>query len=102
MKLSEDIKPITYMKTNSAELVETATRKSRPIIITQNGMAKVVVQDIKSFERDRDTLLLLKLLYQGVLEAEKGEGVDQEDFFDQLEKELKSEILKRKTPEKDR
>ncbi len=88
MKPSQDIKPVTYMKTKSAELIETVTRKGTPTIIMQNGLAKVVVQDIRTFERDRDTLLLLKLISQGVIEAEKGEGVDQETFFHQLEKRL--------------
>lgn len=90
MKPSQDIKPVTYMKTRSAELIETVTRKGTPIVITQNGEAKVVVQDIRSFERDREALLLLKLLSQGVAEAEKGEGIDQETLFSQIEKRLTS------------
>lgn len=90
MKPSQDIKPVTYMKTRSAELIETVTSKGTPVIITQNGEAKVVVQDIRSFERDREALLLLKLLSQGVTEAEKGEGMDQDTFFNRLEKRLES------------
>lgn len=97
MKLSEDIKPITYMKTNSAELVETAIRKSTPIVITQNGMAKVVIQDIRSFERDRDTLLMLKLLAQGIEESNLDEGIDQDIFFNQLEENLKQNTHKKKS-----
>jgi prevent-host-death family protein len=88
MKPSQDIKPVTFMKTRSAELIDTVTKKGTPIVITQNGEAKVVVQDIRSFERDREALLLLKLLSQGVAEAEKGEGIDQETFFGRLEKRL--------------
>lgn len=90
MKPSQDIKPVTYMKTRSAELIDTVTRRRTPIVITQNGEAKVVVQDIRSFERDREALLLLKLLSQGVEAADRGEGVDQETFFRQLEKRLSS------------
>lgn len=88
MKPSQDIKPVTYMKTRSAELIKAVTSKGTPVIITQNGEAKVVVQDIRSFERDREALLLLKLLSQGVAQADKGEGVEQEFFFEQLEKRL--------------
>ena len=80
------------MKTNSSDLVNQVTQKGTPIVITQNGVARVVVQDIKSFERDRETLLLLKLLSQGVAEADKGEGLDQETLFEQLEKRLKKSI----------
>jgi prevent-host-death family protein len=88
MKPSEDIKPVTYMKTRSAELIDTVTLKRRPMIITQNGEAKVVVQDIQSFERDRDALLLLKLLSQSIVEAERGEIIDQEDVFKEIEAKL--------------
>jgi len=90
MKPSQDIKPVTYLKTQAAELIATVLRKRTPVIITQNGEAKVVVQDIESFERDRDALLLLKLLSQGVMEADKGKLTSQETLFDQLEKEFKS------------
>ena len=91
MKTSQDIKPVTYLKTRSAELIDTVTRKRTPVFITQNGEAKAVVQDIRSFERDRETLLLLKLISQGVAEAERGSGSDQEAFFQEMEKRLASE-----------
>lgn len=92
MKPSEDIKPITYMKTHPAELVETVSQRGRPMVITQNGVAKVVVQDVKNFERDRETLLFLKLIAQGVVEAQESEGMDQKKFFSQLEKKLTIKI----------
>ena len=88
MKPSEDIKPVTYMKTRSAELLESVTTHRRPVVITQNGEAKVVVQDIQSFERDREALLLLKLLAQGIAEIEKGNSVSQEELFERIEKSL--------------
>lgn len=90
MKPSQDIKPVTYMKTRAAELIETVTSKGTPVVITQNGEAKVVVQDIRSFERDREALLILKLLSQSVAEADRGEGVEQEALFDEIEKSLES------------
>ena len=67
MKLSEDIKPITYLKTRAAELINTISTRRSPVVITQNGEAKAVVQDIRSYERDRSALLMLKLLAQGIL-----------------------------------
>ncbi len=95
MNSSQDIKPVTYMKTRSAELIATVTRRGSPVVITQNGEAKVVVQDIRSFERDREALVILKLISQGVVEAEKGEGVEQEAFFARLEKRIAPESHKR-------
>lgn len=88
MKPSEDIKPVTYMKTRSAELIKRVTQKGRPIVITQNGEAKVVVQDIRAFERDREALLMLKLLSQGIRDAEEGHVILQESLFNRLAEKL--------------
>src|SRR5262245_41817913 len=88
MKHSQDIKPITYMKTKPAELIQTVTVSRRPVVITQNGEAKAVIQDIQSFERDREALLLLKLLAQGVAEADEGCLTPQDAVFERLEKQL--------------
>lgn len=88
MKPSEDVKPVTYMKTHSAELIRQVTAGKRPMIITQNGRAKVVVQDVDSFERDRQALLLLKIISQGATDAEAGRFVEQEELFRRLERKL--------------
>ena len=88
MRPSQDIKPITYMKTHSAELVKLAARTGRPVVITQSGTASVVVQDIRSYERQRDALLLFKLLAQGVEDAERGRVVDQGKMFSRLKKKI--------------
>ena len=87
-KAAEDIKPITYLKTHSAELVASVVSRRAAVVITQNGEPKVVVQDIQSFEKERKALLLLKLISQGVLDAEAGEMTDQDALFNRLEKKL--------------
>ena len=88
MRPSEDIKPITYMKTRSKELVEAVTKYGRSVVITQKGDAKVVVVDVARYERDQDALILLKLLSQGVQEAEAGEVTDHETLMDRIEQKL--------------
>ena len=65
-----------------------------PVIITQNGEPKVVVQDVESFESDRKLLLLLKLISQGVLDAEVGHMVEHDSLFDRLEKKLLIEFIR--------
>jgi prevent-host-death family protein len=62
MKLSESVKSISYLKANAAQLIDEANKKGKTFVITQNGEAKVVVQDIKTFEKTQETLALLKLL----------------------------------------
>lgn len=65
MKLSSQIKPISYLKSHTAEIVKSITESREPLVITQNGEAKLVVMDVKSFEEQEDTMALLKLLAMG-------------------------------------
>lgn len=62
MKYSSQIKPISYLKSHTAEIVRDITESRKPLVITQNGEAKLVVIDIKSFEESEETLALLKIL----------------------------------------
>jgi len=62
MSLASSIKPISYFKANAAEVLEKIAITGEPLIITQNGEAKAVVQDIASYEKTQETLALLKLL----------------------------------------
>jgi prevent-host-death family protein len=75
MKYSEAIEPVTKLKTSSRELILKAKASERPVIITQNGKATAVLQDIESFERQRDALLLLKFLARSDEELREGKGV---------------------------
>lgn len=88
MRLREDIKPVTYMKTRSAELLQRVTESRRPIVITQNGEAKAVVLDVESYEELRDATLFLKLAAQAEAEIEAGLTVPQEEVFAQVEARL--------------
>ena len=56
MKLSSQIKPISYLKAHAAEIVRNLGEQREPLIITQNGEAKVVIQDIESYEQGQETL----------------------------------------------
>lgn len=80
------------MKMCSADLIRTVTLRRAPMIITQKGEAKVVVQDVESYERDRRTLLMLKLLAQGIADADAGRVVLQDDVFERAEKTLTSRM----------
>lgn len=72
MKLSSQIKPISYLKAHAAEIVRTLGEQRQPLIITQNGEAKVVVQDIASYEQTQETMALLKILALGNRQVEEG------------------------------
>ena len=72
MKLSSRIKPIRYLKAHAAEIVRTLGDRREPLIITQNGEAKVVMQDIDSYEQTQETVALLKVLALGIRQVEAG------------------------------
>ena len=88
MNLSSDIKPISYLKLKTAEVINEANENKRAIIITQNGEAKVVIQDIKSYENMQNSINLLKLIVQSENDIENGDIINQEEMFENLEKKL--------------
>ena len=72
MKLSCQIKPISYLKAHAAEIVRNLGEQREALVITQNGEAKVVIQDIESYEQTQETMALLKILALGTRQI--GEG----------------------------
>ena len=88
MNLSSDIKPISYLKSKTAEVINEASENKRAIIITQNGEAKVVIQDIKTYENMQNSINLLKLIVQSENDIENKNIVNQEEMFSNLEKKL--------------
>ena len=72
MKLSTQVKPISYLKANAAEVIKGLGETHEPLIITQNGEAKVVLQDIESYEQTQETMALLKILALGNKQIEEG------------------------------
>ena len=72
MKLSSQIKPISYLKAHAAEIVRNIGNQGVPLVITKNGEAKVVLQDIKSYEQAQETMALLKILAIGNRQIEAG------------------------------
>lgn len=72
MKLSSQIKPISYLKAHAAEIVRNLSGQDGPLVITQNGEAKVVIQDIESYEQAQEALALLKILALGMRQVEEG------------------------------
>jgi prevent-host-death family protein len=88
MKLSESVKSISYLKANAANLIEESNKQQKTFVITQNGEAKAVVQDIKTYEKNKETLAMLKLL---AMTSEKSKTAkDIKSTFKSLRKELKS------------
>jgi len=81
MKLSEKIKPISYLKSNAAEVLKTVNADKESYIITQNGEAKAVLMDIDAYEETQETMALLKILALGNKEINNGEVRSSSDVF---------------------
>jgi prevent-host-death family protein len=84
MKYSTRIKPISYLKANAAEVIRQLAEQREPLVITQNGEAKAVIQDVASFEQTQETLALLKILALGNRQIEEGKTVRAEDAIRRL------------------
>jgi prevent-host-death family protein len=92
MNITSDIKSVTYLKSRAADLLNQINETHRPIIITQNGDARAVLQDPISYENMRNAIGLLKLISQGEADIRKGNVKSQEDVFSDIEVKLKEKI----------
>jgi prevent-host-death family protein len=72
VRYSTQIKPISYLKANAAEVLQKLTAQRQPLVITQNGEAKAVIQDVASYEETQETLALLKILALGNQQVGQG------------------------------
>ena len=85
MQLSTHVKPITYLKSHTAQIVKDLSLSREPLLITQNGEAKLVVIDINSYEERENTLAMLKILALGTREIAQGKFRDAEAVFTALD-----------------
>lgn len=89
MQIINDIKPVTYLKSKAADVLKHINETHRPMIITQNGEAKAVIQDPKSYEDMRNAISLLKLLSFAEEDIKNGNTHSEEDVFNSVEELLK-------------
>lgn len=88
MNIINDIKPVTYLKSKAADLLNQINHTHRPVIITQNGEARAVLQDPESYENMRNAIGILKALSQGESDIKNGKIKSQEDVFKEIESSL--------------
>ena len=91
MKMREDIRPVTYLRSRAAELLKQINETHRPVIITQNGEARAVLQDPESYERMRNTIAMLKLVADSEQACRNGRVLRQDKVFSTLRKRLKKQ-----------
>lgn len=84
MRYSTRIKPISYFKANAAEILADLSEGAEPMILTQNGEAKAIVQDIRDYEKTQETLAMLKILALGMEDIEAGRVRPARDVFEEI------------------
>ena len=89
MNITSDIKPVTYLKSRAADLLNQINDTHRPVIITQNGEPRAVLQDTESYENMRNAIGILKVLSQGESDIKNGKIKSQEEVFKAIESSLK-------------
>ena len=84
INLKDDIKPISYIKTNAADMMKYVNEHKNSIIITQNGEAKAVLVDIESYQSMKDAFNLLKMIQLSERDVKAGHSRDTDDVFSEL------------------
>ena len=92
MNLSEDIRPITYLKSRAADLLKQINETHRPVVITQNGEPKAILQDPESYENMRNAIGILKLISKGEEDIKNGKSKSQEEVFANIDNILKERM----------
>ena len=90
MKPSESIKPISYLKTHMSEIIRDIVENRKTMVITQHGQAKVVVQDLATYEGTQESLALLKMLAQSGHNIKRGKYKPVRDVFEDLDERIKT------------
>jgi prevent-host-death family protein len=88
MKWSESVKPISYLKAHASEMLRDLTNSRKTMVITQNGEAKAVLQDIKSFEEMQESLALLKILALSTKSKDQKKYKSIDDSFNDIRKRI--------------
>ena len=92
MSILQDIKPVTYLKSRAADLLKQINETHRPVIITQNGEPKAILQDPRSYENMRNAIGILKLISQGEDEIIRKKSRSQQEVFENIENFLKEKL----------
>lgn len=88
MRYSSQIKPISYLKAHAAEVLDHINEVREPMVITQNGEARAVLQDLHSYEQTQETLALLKLMALAEADYREGRMMPLEQAFEEVDREL--------------
>jgi prevent-host-death family protein len=88
MKFSESVKPISYLKTHASEIIRDVAENRKTLLITHNGEAKVILQDVKIYEQTQEALALLKILSMSSKDVKKGKSKSIDKTFNDVRRRI--------------
>ncbi|VGO19042.1 type II toxin-antitoxin system Phd/YefM family antitoxin [Pontiella sulfatireligans] len=91
MLLSESVKPISYIKAHASEMLADIAKTRNPVIITQNGHAKAIIQDLKTYEQTQETLAMLKIVAAGEKAVAEGRVKPLDEAFAEIHRRTRAE-----------
>jgi prevent-host-death family protein len=89
MKLSTAVKPISHIKSHASEVISEISETGNPVVVTVNGEARVIIQDIKEYEKDREGMAMLKILAMGRKDMLEGRHKPLHHAFAELRKKIR-------------
>ena len=92
MKYSESIKPISYLKTHTSEIIREVAEGRSPYVITQHGEAKAVVQSVEEYEQNQETLAMLKILAMSSKSLQGGKVRDADEVFAEMHARIQRDV----------
>ncbi|MGI8905371.1 MAG: type II toxin-antitoxin system Phd/YefM family antitoxin [Candidatus Sumerlaeaceae bacterium] len=90
MHLNDDIRTSSYLKLKTSELLNQVSKTRRPVVITENGKPKAVIQDAETYEQMNTAVALLKLIAHSEAQIAQGKVLSQDQVFKRLRKKLRS------------
>lgn len=90
MRLSKNVKPISYLKAHASEIIRDISAERTAYVITHNGEAKAIIQDLETYEEMQESLAMLKIVAQGAQERKRGDFTSSKNAFSSLRKRIKN------------
>ena len=88
MKLSTAIKPISHIKSHASEIISEISETGNPVVVTVNGEARVIIQDIREYEKDRESMAMLKIMAMGRKDMLEGRHKPMHQAFGDLKRKI--------------
>jgi len=76
-KFSEDVRPLTELKTRASALIDQVRRSRRPVLLTRRGHGVAVLMDLEEYERLVERNDFIEAVEKGARAAAEGEVYSQ-------------------------